>query len=1448
MAEQHAARMGDDIIHTSVFADIAAVAFEGLTVLAAGAIVAGVAILATPFVAAGGVAAGALAAASGCATSGLIAGFILSATGMMDEVVVECEGLASEIFPPSPEGKIVTGALNVLTNDLPAARAAGRLLAVTAAGDADAEEDSERDYVAMLLDSGMAFLTELVNPTLALPPGPVAPANQDTVLCKKHPPMPVQFLAEGSSSVSINDLPAVRSNDRTTCGATVSTVVSPNVIIGGATVVVRPIKSGKIPGLDLILTAASLLLTRNPGKMLKNMPCLLMMLGGGILGTQLGNAVHAAFMPVHAATGAKVLADEDDVDVVLPARFPLRWQRLYNSRNAAAGLFGRGWLTPFETRVTREGTQGCFYDEGGRELRFTFPAAGERTEYADTGLLLSAGEQGQLLIADLDGSVWRLYLPDPAHPQRLRLMSLSDEYGNGLLLHYDEQGRLSELTDTEKSLAVALHYHHAAHPQRVSAIVDISGDTAFPLVRYDYTLQGQLARVTDASDVVVREFEYTAEGLMASHRLPSGLHSDYGWAQFEDGWRVISHGTSAGRGSRIHYDLAQRLTYVEEDDGARREHQWNADYLVERYTDEAGGVWRYEWDENQQLTKSITPDGATQQFVYDAQGNLAQEQSAQGHLNQTVWLAQRALPREFIDAQDGHSRLTYDACHGVIAQQDALGQVSRYERDELGQVTAFINAQGGISRFTYNERGQVLTAQDCSGQLTRYAYDGQFRMAGITDATGENRRYAYDAAGRLTAVLSAEGRQETLQRDNLGRLSHSVAADGTQREYGYDDATGQLQFSRDAQGGRVTRQYDARGRLNRLTNENDETYRFVWGENNRLTEEHGLDGVVTRYEYDTCDRVSARIFAAGTDSALVHRFTRNADGLVTQKQTPDGITQYQYDRVGQLTAATFTPEGGEPQVLSLAYDPIGQITGERGVNGAVGYQYDALGNRTAVTLPDGRSLKTLYYGSDHALQVMLDTQLITEFSRDALHRETGRTQGALNSGWRYDRHGRICERWTGHTPHASLAQMNEQWQYDLRDNLTQVRQSNAPFTERRYGYDGADRLIRREETPETTERYRYDGASNPLDYHVIATHWQHNRVVEYRGIDYQYDIYGRTTEKRRTGERWRYRYDSEHRLTQVLHQPVSHSLPECVVDFSYDALGRRVSKRVHYRRTDGVGGGQRYRESETRFLWEGPRLLAEYNGRNVQVYAYSDQHSFAPLARIDGAGEVYYFHCQVNGQPEAMTDSVGETVWRGEPDVRGKITSENSQLAVMERGSQNLMMQGQYLDRETGLHYNLHRYYDPDSGRFTQHDPIGLRGGLNLYQYAPNVLGWVDPWGLSCISNLPSFKGNSISRIQKILKKFGFKRTNPTNPKNQRWVHADGSEVQIHGYGSAKKTPFKNGNNAHTHKSEGRHGESGTVEYGDDGITPVHPHSDEAHIGIKNPADFPSVSGRNHGD
>ncbi len=61
-----------------------------------------------------------------------------------------------------------------------------------------------------------------------------------------------------------------------------------------------------------------------------------------------------------------------------------------------------------------------------------------------------------------------------------------------------------------------------------------------------------------------------------------------------------------------------------------------------------------------------------------------------------------------------------------------------------------------------------------------------------------------------------------------------------------------------------------------------------------------------------------------------------------------------------------------------------------------------------------------------------------------------------------------------------------------------------------------------------------------------------------------------------------------------------------------------------------------------------------------------------------------------------------------------------------------LRFQGQYFDAETGRHYNRHRYYDPEIAGFISQDPIGLAGGLNVYQYAPNPLSWIDPLGLKC--------------------------------------------------------------------------------------------------------------------
>ena len=68
---------------------------------------------------------------------------------------------------------------------------------------------------------------------------------------------------------------------------------------------------------------------------------------------------------------------------------------------------------------------------------------------------------------------------------------------------------------------------------------------------------------------------------------------------------------------------------------------------------------------------------------------------------------------------------------------------------------------------------------------------------------------------------------------------------------------------------------------------------------------------------------------------------------------------------------------------------------------------------------------------------------------------------------------------------------------------------------------------------------------------------------------------------------------------------------------------------------------------------------------------------------------------------------------------------------VYKDAHQPFRLQNQYFDEETGLHYNLFRYYEPEVGRFVNQDPIGLLGGENLYWFAPNVFNWLDLFGLN---------------------------------------------------------------------------------------------------------------------
>jgi len=111
--------------------------------------------------------------------------------------------------------------------------------------------------------------------------------------------------------------------------------------------------------------------------------------------------------------------------------------------------------------------------------------------------------------------------------------------------------------------------------------------------------------------------------------------------------------------------------------------------------------------------------------------------------------------------------------------------------------------------------------------------------------------------------------------------------------------------------------------------------------------------------------------------------------------------------------------------------------------------------------------------------------------------------------------------------------------------------------------------------------------------------------------------------------------------------------------------------------------------------------------------------------------EMAFYQCDHLGTPQELTDHEGSIAWSAQYKAWGEAREAISEAGRRAGFGNPIRFQGQYFDEETGLHYNRYRYYDPVSGRFVTRDPIRLIGGLNLHQYAPNPVEWMDPVGLA---------------------------------------------------------------------------------------------------------------------
>ncbi|HEX8609659.1 MAG TPA: DUF6531 domain-containing protein, partial [Telluria sp.] len=968
---------------------------------------------------------------------------VMEATGVnafIDRVV---DSAVDALIPPSIEGKILTGSKDVTINSLPAARAAA------------------------------------------------PPSMEDNIVCAMHSSGVPPMIAQGSDNVYIDSLPAARKGDKTTCGGTIAEG-SEDVFIGGGTIEVRPVKDERpwwIAALGVGIGVALALCGRgkmNWSALKSSVPCLLTNMAVSIGGTMAGHAIRTSMgNPVSVITGGKFLREEPDF--ILPGPLPIDWGRFYSSHDLRdSGLLGVGWSLYHEVQLTVEldaaGQLSTlnYCDDQGRSMTFPPVLPGESHYSTAEGYYLICTELGQYLVESIDGIYRDFGVPEAGFAGVLKLQRLEDRNGNWQAFRYDAAGVLRQINDgCGRRLDIE---YDTLHRQRVAEVRLTKGaenEPAEALVRYRYTVRGELAEVIDRTGQTRRMFAYR-HGLMTEHRIPNGLRCQYEWMGAGVEARVIKHWTDDGEAYTFHYDLVRRQTTVTDEINRVYHWEWSKDKQPTVYTDPEGYPWRYEWDENRQLVSVTDPLGAVTQCEYDEAGHLTTVINALDQIEKTEWHARLDLPTAKIDAAGNRWGYQYDTRGNLLVVTDSEGYETEQFYDSRGLPHTVRDARGGHKHMKWNMRAQMTEYTDCSGKRTLLAYDERGSLARITDALGNSTEYRTDAQAKIAEIVRPDGSVEKYAYDVRGHLQAHVDRGGREMRY-HRNARGQLTQRVNAVGHSMHLVYNGAQQLARLINENGETYSFEYDRNDNLIKEIRLDGTVRQIERDARGLVVAVTDAAGDADALTLRIQRDALGRLTARHARGRSAAFRYDQIGQvLQAQQYTDHGGPRTMhdsILFSYSKRGELLSETGHMGTLKHQYDELGNRRATILPDGRTINNLYYGSSHLHQINIDGTVISDMERDDLHRETERSQGALATHFSYDGAHRKTSHQSMRRAHHEPV-LTKEWQYDQAGELKRKSHSRNGVTD--YSYDPLGR-IQRTISAVQREIFQHDAAANLVD-------------------------------------------------------------------------------------------------------------------------------------------------------------------------------------------------------------------------------------------------------------------------------------------------------------------------------------------------------------------------------
>jgi len=913
-----------------------------------------------------------------------------------------------------------------------------------------------------------------------------------------------------------------------------------------------------------------------------------------------------------------------------------------------------------------------------------------------------------------------------------------DFKGNRNTYSWDTNRGLVITTTEAKDSTAERSTKNEWHPQwRLPVTVAESGRTA----NYTYDNLGNLLSqtVTDTATGAahVMSWTYYPSGLVATETVPNGAIANY---QYDNAGNLTTATNALGHTETFTHDAAGRvLTYTSATslaaaysyDARGRLLTANRGGLLTTLTYRPSGqvatatlpygyVMTYSYDAAHRLIGWNDNRGASGTYALDAMGNRLSEEvrNAQGQL---AWKLARSINslNRVASTQIGSSAApttySYDAngdLSSVTQTLPGIQNTTTLTLDALRRIKSLQDANNTNAALTYNALNDVTQASDFKGVSTTYTRDALGNAPTEASPDISSKSATYDALGLLKQVTDAMGRATTITRDALGRPTQLQYADATSTVLRYD-----------LPGGSYNVPGAPQASVGYLSEVQD-------------------PGVTTAFQLDLLGRLTRKtqtLMANGDPRALAYSYhpagSAGAGLLNTITYASGKQLSHVYNSTGQLTALHWNDQ---PLVTGITWNPLGQPTGWQWPSfvSTLGTLQPLTEQRTYTDANQLASSKLLNLTWDAAGRISLIQQ------QHMLPGRAAAQQAKLSSAFSHDAVGRLTA--SAHSAPAgltlptgwSLADTIELsasgYAWDANGNRTQVHYSNALAS-------GTSTLQR---------NYQMAAGTNRLQSYA-QTLQRPGSAAQNSNVTFSYDAAGALVKK---GDNHLH-YGADGRIAKA--GEYADAADARAVSYVYNALGQRVFK------SDARGAGQPA-TLQTLYAEDGigSTVLGQYaNQRSANSAAPAGQSDSTEIIYLPTAsgpmpiaaeinGRLYAIHTDHLNTPRRLTSQQGQVAWQwlisGFGEVRpttgdrgyGQTVSGPSYAQAVKF---DLRYPGQVFDEETGLSYNLHRYYDAETGRYIQADPIGLDGGWNRFGYVGgDPLSFFDPMGLCSCTNVLS--------------------------------------------------------------------------------------------------------------